>query len=182
MKYNRKIIMERYNNCEQLEFICFWGHTVEPGVIKKTCFSQWYPCEFEVDGRIYHTAEQYMMSQKALLFKDRETFEKIMEADNPKSYKALGRLVRNFNPGVWDNNKYQIVLKGNVAKFSQNEALKDFLIKTGNKILVEASPYDGIWGIKLRIGDPKIQNPNNWRGENLLGFALMETRDILQGT
>lgn len=179
MKYSREMMIERYNRGEELEFICFWGHTAEPGEIKKSCLSQWYPCEFEADHCIYHTSEQYMMAQKALLFSDTKTYDKIMAADNPKDYKALGRRVQNFDLLIWDKHKYQIVLTGNIAKFSQNKELEAFLIGTGNKILVEASPYDAIWGVQMRIEDPLIQNPNNWAGENLLGFALMETRSIL---
>lgn len=180
MRYNTQMIIDRYNSGEPMEFIFFWGHTANPGKIKKSCFSQWYACEFEVDGQKYHTAEQFMMAQKALLFGDHATYEKIMAADNPKDYKALGRLVKNFIPTVWDENKLQIVVKGNIAKFSQNEAIREFLLGTGDKVLVEASPYDEIWGVKLGMNDPKIQDPNNWRGENLLGCALMETRDILR--
>ena len=168
------------NSGETLEFIFFWGHTVSPGKMTKACFSQWYPCDFCVEDVSYHTAEQFMMAQKALLFGDQDTFKKIMAADNPKDYKALGRLVRNFDPKVWDERKFEIVCSGNHAKFSQNPELRAFLLGTGKSVLVEASPYDGIWGVKLALGDPRIWNPNNWDGQNLLGFALMETRDCLK--
>ena len=67
-----------------------------------------------------------------------------------------------------------------MAKFSQNPELFGFLNDSGDSALVEGSPYDGIWGVRLRVDDPRINNPNEWRGENLLGFALMETRDILR--
>lgn len=181
MKYNVKMIQERYNSGEEMEFIFFWGHTAKPGKITKACFSQWYPCDFEIDGVRYHTTEQYMMAQKAKIFGDQEIFEKIMTADGPHDYKALGRKVRNFVPEIWDQEKAKVVLKGNIAKFSQNEELKEFLISTGDKVLAEASPYDDIWGVKRKMDDPEIMNPNNWMGENLLGFVLMETRDILTG-
>ena len=180
MKYTTEMITERYNRGEEMEFIFFWGHTNTPGKIRKSCCSQWYPCEFEVDGQKYYTTEQFMMAQKALLFKDHETYEKIMAANDPRDFKALGRKVRNFDPETWNERKYQIVVKGNIAKFSQNEELREFLLGTESRVLVEASPYDNIWGVKLALGDPRIQNPNNWQGENLLGFALMETRDYLK--
>ncbi|MDY3766242.1 MAG: NADAR family protein [Lachnospiraceae bacterium] len=180
MRYNTQMIVERYNSGETMEFIFFWGHTANPGKTRKACLSQWYACDFEVDGQKYHTTEQFMMAQKALLFGDRDTYEMIMAADNPKDYKALGRLVKNFVSEIWDKNKLEIVVRGNIAKFSQNEALREFLLETGEKVLVEASPYDGIWGVNLGMDDPKIQNPNNWKGENLLGCALMEARDILR--
>ena len=135
---------------------------------------------FEVDGVQYHTAEQYMMAQKAALMGDILTCEKIMAANDPKEYKALGREVQFFNAAAWDHAKYNIVLQGNLAKFSQNPELFAFLDGTGDSVLVEGSPYDWIWGVKLSTDDERIHNPNEWQGENLLGFALMETRDILR--
>lgn len=180
MKYTRESIIERYNAGEALNIIAFWGHTPNPKKITKACFSQWYDCQFELFGETYHTAEQYMMAQKASLFEDEDTRRKIMTADNPKAYKALGREVRNFDAERWDREKYQIVLMGNLAKFSQNPELLAYLLSTGDSVLVEGSPFDDIWGVKLGIDDPGITNPNEWHGENLLGFALMETRDILR--
>jgi ribA/ribD-fused uncharacterized protein len=103
-----------------------------------------------------------------------------MAADNSRDYKALGREVQFFEPGTWDHAKQAIVLKGNLAKFCQNPELWDYLDGTGDSVLVEASPYDGIWGVKLGIDDPRIEDPAEWRGENLLGFALLEARDILR--
>lgn len=81
----------------------------------------------------------------------------------------------------WDASKYQIVVDGNAAKFGQNDALKAFLLGTGNAVLAEASPYDGIWGIQLAAEDPLATDPKCWQGENLLGFALMEVRDLIRG-
>lgn len=180
MKYNRDYLIEMINGGEKMTFIPFWGHTPNPKKVNKACLSQWYDCQFEVDGVQYHTTEQYMMSQKAALFCDMTTYSKIMDADNPKDYKALGREVQFFEPGTWDHAKYAIVLKGNLAKFGQNPALWDYLDGTGDSVLVEASPYDGIWGVKQGIDDPRIEDPAQWGGENLLGFALMEARDILR--
>lgn len=180
MKYNREIIIEYQNNGATLSFIPFWGHTPNPKKVNKACLSQWYDCHFEADGVQYHTAEQYMMAQKAALFCDMATYAKIMAADHPRDYKALGREVQGFDPAAWDHAKYGIVLRGNLAKFGQNPELWEYLDGTGDSVLVEASPYDGIWGVKLGIDDPRIEDPNQWGGENLLGFALMETRDILR--
>ena len=134
----------------QDKYIFFWGHNEKnPGEITKKSLSQWYNCLFKIDGITYYTAEQYMMSQKALLFNDNETNLKIMKEKDPKTYKALGRQVKNFDPSIWDKNKFEIVVKGNTAKFSQNEELKKFLLNTNDKILVEASPHDKIWGIGM---------------------------------
>lgn len=180
MKYSREMIIEKFNQQEKMKYVFFWGHTKKANEITKTCFSQWYPCTFVVDGVTYYTAEQYMMAQKALLFQDKKIFEEIMEAKHPKEYKALGRKIKGFDEKVWNEKKGQIVIEGNCAKFSQNETLKRFLLNTGNKVLVEASPYDRIWGIGLSADTPNIENPTIWKGQNLLGFALMEVRELLK--
>ena len=120
------------------------------------------------------------MAQKAWLFKDIEIFSKILDSTDPKEIKALGREVKNFDPKIWNQHKFEIVVKGNLCKFGENQELKEFLLSSGNKILVEASPYDKIWGIGMKEGTPGIDNPTNWKGENLLGFALMEVRDELR--
>ena len=161
-------------------FVFFWGGLKSHGKIGKSCLSQWYPCFFMEDGVTFSTAEQYMMSRKALLFNDEETYEKIMSVTHPSDCKKLGRLVKNFSPVVWDKNKYDIVLKASMLKFSQNPACLDYLLKTEDAILAEASPYDRIWGVGLPEEDERIRNPRLWRGENLLGFALMEARDNLR--
>lgn len=179
MSYNVQWAIEQFNSGKEMTFIPFWGHTMKPGKIRKQCFSQWFPCDFEVDGVHYHTSEQFMMSQKALLFGDQEVYEQIMAAADPADYKALGRKIHNFDGEIWDQHKFEIVVKGNIAKFGQNPELKEFLLGTVDAIPVEASPYDGIWGVKLGIDSPDIQNPNLWKGQNLLGFAIMEARDAL---
>lgn len=166
-------------NCP--EFLFFWGHRpAADGRITKSCLSQWYECSFEVDGVTYHTAEQYMMAQKARLFGDADTFQKIMLAYDPREYKRLGRLVKHYDDKTWIANRTAIVTAGNICKFQQNKELGRFLRKTGDKILVEASPYDCIWGIGLSADEPGVDDPTAWRGLNLLGFSLMAVRDTLK--
>lgn len=172
-------LKNEYAQGKQFKYVFFWGHK-KFNKITKTCFSQWYECKFTVDGVEYHTAEQYMMAQKAVLFGDKEVLQKIMSADNPAVYKSLGRQIRNFDENIWNEHKFQIVVNGNTAKFSQNPELLDFLLKTGDRVLVEASPYDRIWGIGLAKDTPDIENPFKWKGINLLGFALMEVRENLK--
>lgn len=116
------------------------------------------------------------------MFEDREIEEKILVSSNPKEIKELGREVKNFNEEIWNKKKYHIVVLGNYYKFVQNASLKKYLLNTDNKVIVEASPYDNIWGIGLKEGDDGIVEPINWRGKNLLGFALMEVRDIIKRT
>lgn len=179
MKYDINDIIQMYKSKKNIDYLFFYGHTKNGDKITKACFSQWFNCEFTIDNVSYHTTEQYMMSQKALLFKDDEIYYKIMSASGPKAYKELGRQIKGFRNDIWNEHKYDIVVKGNYAKFSQNQELKEFLIETGKKVIVEASPYDKIWGIGMGADDEKIENPLMWKGQNLLGFALMEVRDML---
>ena len=181
MKYSRDTIIERFNKGERLKYVFFWGHgkTLDES-ITKTCLSQWWDCKFTVDGVEYNTAEQYMMAQKAVLFGDEKIRAEIMAASHPKQYKDLGRKISGFKQDIWDKNCCDIVVKGNVAKFSQNEELKSFLLNTNMRILVEASPYDKIWGIGMGADDSRCENPALWNGTNYLGFCLMEVRDIIR--
>ncbi|REC44764.1 NADAR family protein [Chryseobacterium pennipullorum] len=179
MKYTIQNTTERFQKKERIRFLFFWGHTATDRV-SKSCFSQWFPGKFKENGIIYKTAEHYMMAGKARLFNDRETEEEILKAATPNQAKALGRKVKNFDPQVWDECKCGIVIQGNFLKFSQNQNFKDFLLSTGDKVLVEASPYDRIWGIGMLETDSRADNPLLWNGENLLGFALMEVRDQLR--
>ncbi|SHL94166.1 NADAR family protein [Chryseobacterium polytrichastri] len=179
MSYTLQKTIEKFQRKEKLDFLFFWGHTVKDE-ITKSCFSQWFPFQFEENGIEYKTAEHYMMAGKAKLFNDNKTLEEILKSDSPNQAKSLGRKVKNFDPQRWNEEKYKIVRKGNLLKFSQNEKFKEFLLSTNDKILVEASPYDTIWGIGMLETDPKAANPLLWNGENLLGFALMEVRDLLK--
>ncbi len=178
MKYTRDIITKRFDNGKKMKFVFFWGHqSPADGSITKSCFSQWFDCRFSVDGVEYSTSEQYMMAQKALIFGDNTIYSEIMNASHPNEFKSLGRKISGFDEKIWNENKTDIVIKGNTAKFSQNQELKDFLLGTNDRILVEASPYDKIWGVGMSAKDSGITNPNCWQGENLLGFCLMEVRD-----
>jgi len=142
-------------------------------------FSQWYPSSFTVDGVTFGCAEQFMMYGKAMLFGDLEIAQQTLAAVHPKEHKALGRKVTSFDDAVWKARRVEIVMAGNRAKFSQNEELRALLLATRGTELVEASPYDRIWGIGLAAGDPRAQDPKTWRGQNLLGKILTELRDEL---
>ncbi|MFD2329098.1 NADAR family protein [Cohnella sp. GCM10020058] len=169
-----------YNAGEKPKFLFFWGHTpAADGSVSPSCLSQWWMSRFEVDGIAYSCTEQYMMAEKARLFGDADAIRKIMSASQPKEMKALGRAVKHFQSTVWEQNCYEIVKRGNYAKFSQNRRLREFLKSTKDLILVEASPFDRIWGIGLEKDHPDAINPLKWRGSNLLGFALTEVRDNL---
>jgi len=160
----------------------FWGHTpAKDGSITKSCFSQWWDGHpFVVDGVRYATAEHWMMAEKARLFSDAEVCAEILTAIHPNDAKKLGRKVRNFDDVQWCAARWDIVVRGNAAKFSQHPELREFLLNTGDRILVEASPYDQIWGIGMAATDPHAEQPAHWRGLNLLGFALMAVREQLR--
>ena len=180
MRYDIQTIRQIVRQNPTTAIVYFWGHTPTPNKMTAACLSQWYDCSFDVEGIRYHTTEQYMMAGKALLFKDDEVYQEIMTADNPRDYKKLGRKIRGFEQERWDDRKYDIVVEGNKAKFGQNPELADFLLSTGDAILVEASPYDKIWGIGLDREQAKKGSVDQWQGENLLGCALMEVRDWLR--
>lgn len=152
----------------------------------KSPFSQWYGSwmgsqydgSFKVLEETYETCEHYMMEQKAYLFDDIEVAEQIMKCKHPREVKSLGRKVKKFDAKLWDDHKKSIVYEANYAKFSQNEEFKEMLLSTGDEILVEASPYDRIWGIGYEEKDA-VENIDNW-GENLLGEVLMEVRETLK--
>lgn len=163
------------------KFLFFWGHQPnKDGSISKTCFSQWWLSSFEVEGITYKTAEHWMMAKKAELFNDNAVLERIIESNSPAEAKKLGREVKNYDDKLWLANRFEIVKQGNYHKFSQNPDLKEFLINTNDRVLVEASPVDPIWGIGMASDDKDVMNPEKWQGLNLLGFALMEVRDELK--
>lgn len=145
-------------------------------------YSQWFPCEFtdpKIPDIVFNCAEQYMMYQKALLMKDNDTAKKILETKHPKDQKALGRQIKNFDGKLWDKYKEFIVYRGNQLKFTQNPYLLEQLKLTNPTILVEASPYDRIWGIGLAEDDSRAMMEAQWLGLNLLGKALTNLRNNL---
>ena len=119
------------------------------------------------------------MHQKALLFGDETTAQKILDAEDQLKIKQLGREVSPFDKDIWDTNKVDIVYRGLLEKFRQNPELKKQLLATGNALLVEAAPRDVIWGIGYGKKNPKSRNPDTWRGKNLLGYTLMNVRDTI---
>jgi ribA/ribD-fused uncharacterized protein len=144
------------------KYVFFWGEV----------FSQWYPAEMFIDGQWYNCCEQYMMHQKAIVFGDEFAAKLILECKDPKVQKEYGRSISGFNRQKWDSMCLQIVYRANFAKFSQNPELKKQLLDTGDRIFVEASPFDVVWGIGCGEEWKNIGNPMTWNGMNLLGFAL----------
>jgi len=160
---------------KKINYLYFWGHQEKGSTVTKSCFSQWYQSSFEHNDVFYLTAEHYMMAEKARLFKDNVALKKILTSKNPGAAKAAGRDVQNFDPELWLEKRFEIVVTGNLLKF-ETPTLRDFLLNTGNKVLIEASPVDKIWGIGMAEDNALISNPYKWKGLNLLGFALMKVR------
>lgn len=151
--------------------VYFWG---DPS------FSNWGPSLFEYKGHRFYNSEQAYMWEKAIFFNDYEIAEEILKTTSPKNAKDLGREVSNYNDKEWAEVRYNIMVEVCLAKYQRDQDKRETLLSTGDRVLVEASPYDTIWGVGLHWTDEKILDEKNWKGENLLGKALMEVRDVLR--
>jgi len=174
------------------DYVFFWkiGGNNEWG-------SQWYPSPFtapiefpdhpksEPVSVTFPTAEHWMMTRKALLFGDSKVARDVIAIKGSRNpdcvkVKGMGRKVHPFDEEVWVKEREKIVLEGTVLKFRQNPDLRSKLDATGDKIIVEASPLDKIWGIGLAEKSALEKGEKAWRGLNLLGKALMKARTILR--
>lgn len=178
-------------------YVLFWGHKKKDlADINESCFSQWFPSVVPVSPEDFpgfdlhiwgngkpdqvETAEHFMMLAKCYVHNDYISFVEVLRSSSPEVVKKIGRGIRNYNDELWTGERYNWVLKGNIKKFKNNPTMKDFLLSTEDKVLVEASPFDKVWGIGLGQDDPDARNPSKWKGQNLLGKVLMETREILR--
>lgn len=175
------IALKKRSKEESFDYIYFWRASKTPeGTVGPGCFSQWWPSSFKVGEQEYRTAEHFMMYSKAKLFGDDEIAEQVLQTEGCREAKALGRKVENFDSELWREHRFAIVLRGNLAKFSQNQDLKDYIASTKEAVIVEASPTDSTWGIGLAEEEAVGLSPEEWPGLNLLGFALMRTRALLE--
>jgi ribA/ribD-fused uncharacterized protein len=182
LSMNLNDLRQRHHAGEAFTFLHFWGHRPsKDGQMSSSCFSQWFDAPFTIDRQRYPTAEHFMMAQKARLFGDEAAQAKVLAAESPGAAKSQGRKVKGFDEAVWLDHRFDIVVQANRAKFEQNAAMRKFLLRTSDRVLVEASPVDAIWGIGMAAADPRAKDPTQWQGLNLLGFALMQVRDELQG-
>ncbi|NUQ98310.1 MAG: NADAR family protein [Streptomyces sp.] len=156
----------------------FFGHrTRSTGAVDEACLSQWWPASFRIGGITYPTAEHWMMAAKARLFGDDDAWARVVSAADPAEAKRAGRKVRGFDEATWAAVRFGLVVAGNYAKFMQNPQLRAFLVSTAREVLVEASPYDRVWGTGVAAAHRDARDPSAWPGLNLLGFALMRVRD-----
>lgn len=190
MKYFKDWLLEEISSGTKFEFVGFWGNKHDTK--EEKTFSNFYKSNFTADifdnrKHTFECSEQYFMYRKAIEFQDYETAKKILGSGlSPSEYKEFGRMVKNYDDKKWNEIRYGVMLDGIRHKFTQNTTLKQYLLKTENKIIVETSPFDRIWGIgiakvnKQGIPNNLWKNPSKWKGQNLLGFALMELRDELK--
>lgn len=141
--------------------------------------SNWNLSRFVVEGVAFSSMEQYMMYQKAVRFGDADIASQIMRTDDVARIKQFGRQVSGYDDHIWNGMRQIIVFEGLSAKFSQNNELKEKLISTGNSVLAECAVKDRIWGIGLSMTDPDRHDMSKWKGQNLLGYALMLVREKL---
>ena len=148
-------------------YVAFWG----------SCFSNFFPCHFTLDKKVWTSSEKYFMYMKAITFNDNEIAEKIYELDDPRQIKALGRKVKNYSEEVWDKVREEIMYKAVKAKFEQDGLCNYCILNYLSQEFIEGSPYDKIWGVGIAYNDEKIFNKDNWLGTNLLGKILTKVRD-----
>ena len=152
-----------------MKYELFWGGP----------FSNFYPCKITVDGLEFNTTEQYFMFKKAITFGDFGTAVEIFISTEPKEQKKLGRRVEGFREDIWNRVARDFMFRANMAKYTQNDSLRSILCRT-KLPLVEASPYDKIWGVGLGADNPDVQDKDKWQGQNWLGEILTEIRDIIR--
>lgn len=157
-----------------MEIICFHNPNEDNGYM-----SNWYLTSFTADGVEFSSVEQFMMYRKAICFCDESVAARILATDDVAEIKALGRLVSNYDENYWNGVRQIVVYEGLLAKFSQNEDLRKQLKATCNAVLAECAVKDRIWGIGLSMKDNDRLDKAKWKGQNLLGYALMMVRERL---
>lgn len=155
-----------------MKIVCFHNPNEENGYL-----SNWYLSAFTINGITFSSMEQYMMYRKACTFHDYGIANAVLATDDVAEIKALGRKVANYDERCWNGIRQIVVYEGLLQKFAQNDDLQEQLRETGNALLAECAVQDRIWGIGLSMHDPNRLDPSLWKGQNLLGYALMQVRD-----
>ncbi len=157
-----------------MKIICFHNPNEDNGYL-----SNWYLSKFTIDNVTFSSMEQYMMYRKAVCFHDESVAAQILATEDVAEIKALGRVVSNYDESLWNGIRQIVVYEGLLAKFLQNNELKEKIKVTGNAVLAECAVKDRIWGIGLSMKDPDRFDKTKWKGQNLLGYALMMVRESL---
>ena len=153
--------------------IYFWG----------SFLSNWIPDDLEIVycDRMFTNSEQIFMFLKAVFFHDEEMAERIVkEGFDPRTAKRLGGQVRNFKDEEWAKVREEKMYLAIRLKFESDKKLRKQLLDTGDKILVEGTPMDPVWGVMIKWDDDRILDEKNWKGQNLLGKVLMRVRNDLR--
>lgn len=157
-----------------MQIVCFHNPDEDNGFL-----SNWYLSAFSVDGIIFSSMEQYMMYKKAVCFGDDENAAQILETKEVTEIKSLGRKIVGYDDNIWNGVRQIVVYQGLMEKFTQNDELRDKLLKTGKSVLAECAVKDTIWGIGLSLRDPGRLEMTKWKGQNLLGYTLMMVREAI---
>ncbi|MGC3946558.1 MAG: NADAR family protein [Chryseolinea sp.] len=182
MKYDLAWLKRQYDGGDRPEFLFFADGPIDPGEKSSLAIlTQWFPSPFQVNSDQYHHAAHWMMVQKARLFGDRTAEKELLVLRGNDEIGTRGKQIAGFDQRHWDHHRYSIVVQGNLHKFTQHQSLRAYISSTHPLVLTEANPEDKIWGIGMNADAPGVTNPHHWRGLNLLGFALMEVRDLLGG-
>jgi ribA/ribD-fused uncharacterized protein len=149
---------------------------------KYSPLSNFYHCDLRFEGEDYVDLEQALSYAKCKLFDDTRAIQKVMSTADPAEQKSLAADTRieGFQKRIWEDKRDDIMKAALRAKFVQNKHLGDYLLKTGDRILAEASPKDTYWGIGVRLSDPNVLDKASWTGSNNLGQFLMEIREELK--
>lgn len=175
---------ELYNSGVKTSTVGFFGGSNSTEIGPKM-LSNFYPSEFKlgVGGNVltFDCNEQFFMWGKAIQFKAHQTAYNILQLKyNPREARQLGRReIFEYNDNEWIEVREKWMKTGLRLKFSQSKVLGDYLLSTGDAVLIEVNPRDNVWACGLSIHDD-YHDPNLWTGENRLGFLLMEVRDELR--
>lgn len=142
--------------------------------------SNWYKSDFTVDGVKFSSAEQYIMYKKCLILGESVLASQILDIDDPAEQKRIARNTTNYSETLWGGRRQAVVMRGLYAKFSQNDELRQKLLDTGDAFLVECSWADRTWACGQDLSSREKAYMPRWRGKNILGFTLMEVRDMLK--
>lgn len=136
------------------------------------------PCGKKV---ICQTSEQAFQYDKARFFGDLELADIILQCDDPKVSLVLGNRVKGFDSEKWGKVRRQAMSQAVLEKYEGNLVLAQRLLDPvfDNKVFVEASPIDTYWGIGMAVNDPDIEDSTLWKGRNILGQIITETRSRL---
>ncbi|VTU42571.1 MULTISPECIES: NADAR family protein [unclassified Variovorax] len=154
------------------EIVTFWG--------AQSPLSNWNIGKFTSRGIDFNCSEQLMMYRKAELFGDATSMAAILVEPDPREQKALGRAVSGFVKPIWDAASEAVLFEGLFDKFTQVASAHGVLMASEEKLIIEASPTDRLYGVGLAAYDPRILDTETWRGANRLGYLLMRVRSAIR--